>query len=461
MPKDLHAFLDELGGLGPSELVTVERPVRPADFDVTAILEHLTLEKRYPSLLFCRPEDLHGQPSRFLLATNLFATRARCARALGLPPEHDKMDLSLAYAELERQQVPAITIPAGEAPVRQVVIGPGEADLAILPIVKHFEMDLAPVLTMATIMKDPDEGFYDLTFIKTFYKDQPRRAGLTIHSPHHLRILKKYEQRGQPAPVVNVLGHHPAFFLGSLALSPWGVNDYDTIGAFMREPVRLTASETWGPEFLVPADAEILVEGVIPPGEKEICDPFGEVTRHYQAQGLKQAFDVTAITHRHDAILQDVFSGHEEHWYLGSIPKEGSMFNSLQRQHGCIKAVHLPNSGAARFTAYVSIRKEREGIAKRVGMSALMESWQFNWAVIVDEDIDVFDEQEVLWAVYTNTDPSRDVDVLKNQYNIFHSAAGDQKMIIDATRPLDTVFPQKIAVPPSAMQRIKLSDFGL
>jgi 2,5-furandicarboxylate decarboxylase 1 len=461
MAKDLHTFLDELRQLGPAEFVEVDKPVRPAEFDVTAILEHLTLEKRYPSLLFCHTEDVRGQPSPFPLATNLFATRARCARALGLPPDKDKMELSLAYAELERERIPAMTIAAEDAPVREVVLTGDEADLGILPIVKHFEMDLGPVLTMATIMKDPDEGFYDVTFIKTFYLDKPRRSALTIHSPHHLRMLRKYQQRGEPAPVAVVLGHHPAFFLGSLALTQWGINDYDVIGAFMREPVRLTASETWGSDFLVPADSEIIIEGVIPPGEKELCDPFGEVTRHYQPQGLKDAYDVTAITHRRDAILQDVFSGHEEHWYLGSIPKEGSMFNSLQRTHGCIKAVHLPNSGAARFTAYISIRKEREGIAKRVGMSALLESWQFNWAVIVDEDIDVFDEQEVLWAVYTNTDPSRDVDVLKNQYNIFHSAAGAQKIIVDATRPLDVAFPAKIAVPPAAMQRIALSDYGL
>ena len=137
------------------------------------------------------------------------------------------------------------------------------------------------------------------------------------------------------------------------------------------------------------------------------------------------------------------------------------MFNALQRQHGCITGVNLPNSGAARFTAYISIKKEREGIAKRVAMSALNESWQFDWAVVVDEDVDVFDEQEVLWAVYTNTDPSRDVDVLKNQYNIFHSAARDQKVMIDATRPLDTVFTAKINVPAAAMERVKLADYGL
>jgi len=461
MPKDLHAFLDQLRQLGPEELATIDRPVRPADFDVTAILELLTRDQRFPTLLFCCTEDLHGQPSRFPIVTNLFATRARCARGLGLPPEQDKMELSLAYARLERSQLPAVTIPVGEAPAKQVVCAGADADLGMLPIVRHFEMDLGPVLTMATIMKDPDEGFYDVTFIKVFYKDLPRRGGLTIHSPHHLRIAKKYEQRGQPAPVVAMLGHHPAFSLGSLALSPWGTNDYDVIGSFLGEPVRLTASETWGADFLVPADAEILIEGLIPPGEKEICDPFGEVTRTYQPQGLKQALDVTAMSFRQDAILQDVFSGHEEHWYLGSIAKEGSMFNNLERQHGCIKAVHLPNSACGRLAAYVSMRKEREGIAKRVGMSALMESWQFNWAIVVDEDVDVFDEQEVLWAVYTNVDPSRDVDVLKNQYNIFHSAAADQKVIIDATRPLDYAFPAKINVPQTALDRIRLADYGL
>src|SRR5690349_18310995 len=118
MPKDLHTFLDELRALGEDELFTVDKCVRPADFDVTAILEHLTLEKRYPTLLFRNLEDLHGQASRFGLATNLFATRARCARALSLSPERDKMELSLAYAELERERIRPVTIPPNEAPVR-------------------------------------------------------------------------------------------------------------------------------------------------------------------------------------------------------------------------------------------------------------------------------------------------------------------------------------------------------
>src|SRR5678816_1372299 len=110
----------------------------------------------------------------------------------------------------------------------------------------------------------------------------------------------------------------------------------------MNEPLRLTPSETWGENFMVPADAEIIIEGTIAPGVREVCDPFGEGTRHYQAQCLRPVLDVTAITHRDNAILHDVFSGHQEHWNLGGIPKEGGIYNALQNRFGNIVKVHMP-----------------------------------------------------------------------------------------------------------------------
>jgi UbiD family decarboxylase len=178
---------------------------------------------------------------------------------------------------------------------------------------------------------------------------------------------------------VHIIGHHPAFYLGALALAPYANDDYATIGSFLGEPLRLVPSETWGDEFLVPADAEVIIEGEIPPGVREVVDPFGEVTRHYQAQCLRPVLNVTAITHRHNAIFQDVFSGHQGHWNLGGIPKEGSVYNVLQQKFGNISAVHLPLSGCARFACYVSIDKRIEGEAKRVGIAALAESWGFNY----------------------------------------------------------------------------------
>jgi len=459
MPKSLQSFLAELREQAPEELLDIEKRVDPDTFDVTAILEHLTARKRFPTVLFHRSKNQLHEDGAFPIVSNVFGTRERIARALGVAVEDAGMPLALEYARLEREKVEPVTVSASQAPVKQVVHAGTDLNVALLPIVRHYEMDLGPVLTMACAMKDPDDGFYNVSFVKIFYRGEPDYCAISIHTPHLERILAKYTERNQPAPFVAVLGHHPAFYLGALALSPWGADDYHVTGSFLGEPCRLVPSETWGSDVMVPADAEIVLEGEIVPGAKEVVDPFGEVTRHYQAQCIRQGLKLTALSHRRDAVMQDVFSGHQEHWNLGGVPKEGTMFNTLQRQHGCIKAVHLPLSGCCRFAAYISIKKEREGIAKRVGMSALMEAMFFNVVVIVDEDVDVFNEQDVLWSIFTNMDPSRDVDVLKNQYNLFTTHMLYQKVIVDATRPLDIAFPQMLKVPEAAMKRIRLEDF--
>ena len=158
------------------------------------------------------------------------------------------------------------------------------------------------------------------------------------------------------------------------------------------------------------------------------------MTRHYQAQCWRPVLNVTAITQRHNAILQ-MLLGDQGHWNLGGIPKEGSVYNALQRRFGNIQAVHMPHSGCGRFACYISIDKRIEGEAKRIGIGALAESWMFNWVVLVDKEIDVFNEQDVLWAMMTNVDPKRDVDTIQNAYTLFDTAQGYTKIIIDATRP--------------------------
>ncbi len=298
MPKSLQSFLHELSDESPEDLLHIDKKVDPDNYDVTAILEHLTQRKRFPATLFHKTLNQHHQDSQFPIVSNVFATRERIARAIGVKVEDAGMELSLEYARLERQKVAPITVERAEAPVQQVVQQAGDVDIRVLPIVRHYEMDVSPVLTMACAMKDPDEGFYNVSFIKVFYRDLPNYCAISIHTPHMERILAKYMERDQRAPFVAVLGHHPAFYLGALALSPWGANDYEVVGSFLGEPCRLAPSITWGSDFMVPADAEIVLEGEIVPGAKEVVDPFGEVTRHYQAQCIRQGLDVKALTHR-------------------------------------------------------------------------------------------------------------------------------------------------------------------
>lgn len=458
MAKDLTGFISLLKEKHPEDVLEIKREVRPQDFEVTAILEHLTRANRFPLVDFKNARSIHGSVSECSLVSNIFATRGRCATALGFPREGCKMPLSQEFARRESQRIMAEVVSGGDAPVKEVVQVGDQVDLGKLPIVRHYEMDLGPYVTMACVMRDPDDGFYDVSFVKSLYRG-PRKLGTALHSPHLGRILAKYEQRGEPAPIIHVLGHHPAFYLGSLALSPWGTNDYDGIGPFLGEPLRLTASETWGSDFLVPADAEIIVEGEMPPGVREILNPFGEVTRHYQPQTLRPVTNVTAMTRRRQAKLQDIFSGHHGHWNLGGIPKEGGIFNAIQRKFGNARAVHMPHSGCGRFACFISIRKTREGEAKMAAMEALTQTRFIQWVVVVDEDVDVFDESEVMWAIMTATDPRRDVTVIDNAHNVLITAMGQAKVIIDATRPLDVAFPAPIRVPEEAMARIKLEEW--
>ena len=458
MAKGLRAFLDKVKNEYPNQYATVEKPVNPADFDVTAILEHLTLKKKDPLVVFEKPKNFKGEVSDIRLVSNIFATRERCALALDWPMDKCHHDLTMEFARLDRGRISPVTIEKSEAPVKEIILTGGDSDLELLPLVKHYEMDLCPVLTMTSIMKDPDTGVYDVTFTKIFYKDT-NRVAVSIHSPHLGRIVKKYEDRNEPAPMAYVLGHHPAFYLGSLALTPYDSEDYESIGSFMREPLRLVESETWGKDFMVPADAEIVIEGVIPPGEKEVVDPFGEVTKHYQAQCLRQAFKVKAVTRRKDAIFQDIFSGHAGHWNLGALPKEGSIFANVNNKYGIVKAVHMPLSGVGRFACYVSIDKKREGDAMAVGVATLLESYTINNVVVVDSDIDVFDEQEVIWAIITMVDPKRDISTINNIWTQFTTSAGYNKVVIDATKPLGRAHPGRIAIPAKAMERIKLEDW--
>lgn len=460
MAKDLRTFIRQLDEESPGELLRVKKAVDPANFDCTALLEHLARKAEHPMVLFETTTDVKGRESRIPVAMNVFATRERCAKALGFGGD-PRMGLALAFARLSRKSTEPVVVEAGDAPVKERVALGADIDTSVLPIVMHSEGDYAPCLTMTLAVKDPDSGAYNVAFIKAFYDfDDDQRLRITIHSTDSLRALKIHEDRDEPMPIVAVLGHHPAFYLGTMGLTPYGNNDYETIGGFLGEPLRLAASETWGEDFLVPADAEIIIEGVVPPHVRMICDPFGDITRQYQAQTLRPVMEVMAVTHRDHPIMQDVFAGHRDHMTVGQIPKEGSLYNTLRERFGeVVHAVHMPYSGSGRLACYVSINKSKEGQAKAVALAALQESWTFQYVVVVDAAIDVFDEEELLWAMMVYTDPARDVDMIRNIPTVFTSAMGYNKVLFDATRPTDRAMPEQNRVPDEALQRVTLESY--
>ncbi len=457
-PKSLSTYLDQIRD-NPAEFRTVSRAVNPMNFEVTALLKHLDLRGEYPTVQFNNPLDMHGKPSKFPIVTNLWATRERCAEACDVPRSEAGGQLGVRFAEFAARKIKPEVVSSDNAPVHANVLQGKQADMWTLPAVRHFEMDLGGVLTMGLTARAPGENFYNTTFVKTF-PETGYRGGLTIHSAHMSRMLRLWEKSGQRFPVINVLGHHPAFWIGTLNSTPWGDDEYATAGGFLHEPVRLAPSVTWGKDFLVPADAEIIIEGEIGPGSRSVVDPFGEISGQYQPQQFAPLMEVTAITYRNGALFQDIFSGHREHMLMASVPREGSIYNHLKEKLGNVVAVHLPFSGCARFTVYISIRNGGDGQAKQAGIQALAHVPNLHVAVIVDEDIDVFNEEQVLWAVNTYVDPNRDIDHIKNvRPPSDPRGLGSDRLIIDATRPTHIPFPTRLRVPPEAMERVRPEEW--
>lgn len=458
MAKDLHSFLGSLARKHPEQLLRVSDAIDPNEFETAAFLEHLDRRNIHKSVLFENVKNLRGERSRFPLLYNLFVTRAMCALALDLPPTLDRIELTKEFALREQKLGETIVIPAKEAPCKQHVLRGEQADLHILPVGMQHKQDVGPYLTMVCGMKSPHHDFYDLTFTKNLVKNQ-KRLSISAHAHHHLGVLiGEYEALQRRAPVIIVLGHHPAFNLSTCCLTPYGNSDYATAAAFLGEPLRLTASETWGDAFLVPADAEIIIEGEIPPNVRESQNPFGEILGYYQPQGLKPVIEVTAVTYRHDAIAQGIFPGHAEHWTLGGIPKEGSIYNAIKKNVPGVCAVHLPPSGCGRVSCYISLKKEFENDVTKAGMQAFIEVPNLKFVVVVDEDVDVYNEREVLWAMVTRTWWDKDVRII-DKVQSFRRWLGEAGAIVDATRVAERGIPAKNEIPAEALDRVRVDRF--
>jgi len=171
---------------------------------------------------------------------------------------------------------------------------------------------------------------------------------------------------------------------------------------------------------------------------------------------------VKAVTHRADAISQDIFVGHRDNWVLGSFPKEGSLFNRIKGVVPTVKAVHLPTSGVGRFHCYISIDKKVDGESKQAALIALGAVDFIKHVFVVDADIDVYREHEVLWAVATRVQADEDVDIIKHVKGatLDPSQLDDTmgaKMIVDATRPVRRPFETRIEVPREAVEAVDLA----
>jgi 2,5-furandicarboxylate decarboxylase 1 len=235
-------------------------------------------------------------------------------------------------------------------------------------------------------------------------------------------------------------------------------------GGLYGEPLRLVSSETLGDDFLVPADAEIVVEGIMPHGERKTEGPFGEALGYFGPQQLNPYMKVTAVTRRKNAYFHDLFVGHTDPLAgINSAYIEAQVYEAVKAVVPSLQMVYRPPFALSQI--YLQIKKRKEGEAADALLAALATSEYTKEAFVFDDDINIFDEQEVLWAISTRTQWETAITLVRNaRASGLDPLASDEnsttKVGIDCTRPAPpTPFPKRLYIPEQVKQRIKLADF--
>lgn len=472
MAKDLRTFIKYLEEAAPSEIMYIDKEV-DSKHEAAVILRKLEMEDKQPLVIFNKAKAINGEISETPLLFNAFATRRKLAMALGLKPDEDKMELPLALSNMYKKTYEPIEV--SDAPVQEVIEQGEDVDLTKYPIPYHHAKDGGPYITSGSmVLKDPDSGKYNVAMIRFHVKSKNTTA---VHAePHHHSgmIVNKYREAGKPAPFAIVIGHHPSFYLGSQWEGPFGKNEYEIVGAAMQEPLRLVPSVTFGKDLMVPADAEMIIEGYVYPDEVVEEGPVGEHTGYYKTirDGkvdirLDPLVKVTAITRRKDAIFQSVFIGHSEHSLIGSIPKEAVIYEKAKAVCPGLTAVHLTPAGMGRYMVYLSLDQRVAGEAKDAILAAYISDWHIKYGIVVDSDVNIYSDREVLWAVNTRVWAEKDIFFIEGcmgaSLDPTTSLESNKPLVtrmgIDATRPYGEPFSDVCEVDMDVFKRIKLEDY--
>lgn len=463
MAKSLRSFLEDCRREIPNEVVHIAKEVDPAHYDVTAIIKQLDEMKKFPILIFERPLNLHGQVSEFKLAMNCEISQRKTQIALGLPKEMNRVQMTEVCLEREEHRIPPIIIDKDKAPVKEVVKSGRDVDIYQIPIMRHHYMDGGPYIVLSTVTKDRNSGIYNCSYHRMEIKSKNSTA--LYASPRHLwKIYRDHEENNLECPVATVLGHHPAYHMGACYSGPFEVSEFDIIGGYLQEPLRLTPSETWGDDFLIPADAEIVIEGVLRPGQRVVEGPFGEAPGYLGPQRYTTCvhYEVKAVNYRKGGMYQSVITPEGDKPWM-DLPREGAYLRRCREAIPGVTAV-CKMGRHAHYNVFISMKKMSEGDPGRAAAAALTFDHTKN-VFVFDDDIDVFNPTDILWALATRVQPHRQISILQPLFrgNFLDPSLVDEiktsGMIVDATKPLDRPFSPVSKCPDDAMQRVKIEDY--
>jgi UbiD family decarboxylase len=410
----LRTWLDRFAG----DVVTVDTPVK-RDLDPT---RHFLAHPTRPVFL----PNMEGGAA----AANVWSTRDRLAVALRIQP--DELLPKLLAAQTHPQD--ARIVETAEFLTQTTT----DVDLTALPIPKLFPKDAGRYVT-AGVWVAERPGVRNLSFHRILVLDRNRGACRIV--PRHLRHM--YDEAiaaGEELKVAVCIGLDPANLLAGGTSVEYGVDESRIASALTQsclgKPVDMVRIKSG---LLVPAEADYVLEGRL---TKETHDegPFVDAVRTYDRVRKEPVLVVDRISRRKDAVFHVIVGGLDEHFMFMGMPREPVIYQAVSRAVPHVRAVRLTEGGCAWLHGVVSIRKQHQGDGKNAIMAAFGAHTSMKQVVIVDEDIDVFDDREVEWAIATRFQADRGLVVLHDvRGSSIDPSARDgftSKMGIDATKPL-------------------------
>lgn len=447
--RDFIAGLEEKG-----ELKRVPQPVSP-NLEMTDLCDQV-LRKKGPALLFENPTG-YNMP----VLGNLFGTPERVAMGMGAESISDLREIGKLLAYLKEPDPPKGLKDAWEkapllkkvlsmapktikkAPCQENVLQGDDVDLTILPVWTCWPGDAAPLVTWPLVItQGPDGGRTNLGI----YRQQLIGKNKLImrwlsHRGGALDFQAWKKQRpGEPFPIAVALGADPATILGAVTPVPDTLSEYAFAGLLRNSRTELV--KCLSSNLMVPARAEIILEGFLYPDETAPEGPYGDHTGYYNEVDEFPVFTVERITHRDNPIYHSTYTGRppDEPAILGVALNE-VFVPILQKQFPEIVDFYLPPEGCSYRMAVISMKKQYPGHAKRV----MLGTWSFlrqfmytKFVIVVDDDVDARNWEDVIWAMTTRMDPMRDTTIIDNtpiDYLDFASPVSGlgSKMGMDAT----------------------------
>jgi UbiD family decarboxylase len=441
------------------------RRIKGADVhsEIGAITNLYQRQPGLPALLF---EDIPGYPEGFRVCSNSLASFARIAATLEMDPASTPLEIVAKWRKTmtEVKPIPANVVKTG--PVMENVLLGDDINVLKFPTPKWHELDGGYYIGTGDMIltKDPDTDWVNSGTYRVMVHDEKHTALMISPGKHGRMIREKYWAKGQPCPVVVVAGQDPLLYMVSGMEVPYGVTEYDFAGAIRGKAIDVINGPTTG--LPIPATAEIAIEGMLYPDNWRDEGPFGEWTGYYAgATRPEPQITVTAILHRNQPII------------LGSSPSvppsDTAFFRSPLRSaivwnqlEGAgipgIKGVWAHEAGGGRLLLIVAVKQMYPGHSRQAGLVASQchgGAYTNRWVVVVDEDVDITDTNQWLWATLTRCDPVEDVEILRKcwsthldplAYPLDKGRYFNNRMIFDACRSFERkdTFPPVVVVSP-------------